>query len=614
LLPPDIPAPGTWIDGDGSRWRIDCVLGQGGTAVVCRVTNSRGERAAAKFLSGHRFQITAEMTARFAREIQALGALSSPNVLRLLDVAQYEHRPVAILDLAEESLYAHLQAAGRPPIGQALVWLQELAAGLAAIHKAGYLHRDVSPKNCLFVGPEPRLCLSDLGAARALDDATITAVGAHIGSLIYISPQQAVAPHRAVPSDDVFSLGQIAYEMLTGTRPQGNPLPLSDAQPGLPATLAALIDRLRASDVFLRPSDGTQAAELLTMPFERWLETAAGLFAHGSFADGLSVLQASLEPAQLQRMSIDTSDLIAAEAYSANRYPAGDLPDDADLVAMTLRNHALPDDHAIRLRALRWATARFPDDLDLQRAYAIENQWWEEVAGARSVRWPRRSPGSTKQQCIDETLRNFDHTIQALHATANVLCSPSNAYFYSETLWPSLKDLADPGVRHALISGEFFIAYQAYRERGPQAIDAVERILPSGWCGPLDDLDEDLIVETFHHDKGTRPRFRGCEHTGEKLESRFRLWLRTSCRCSPETFIVEDPNFLSLTGEFPTRKRLRPECPFTKLSLLSAGLRDAAAPVFAEHFDALQNLRYLTEAATLARHLATDVPTPESKA
>jgi serine/threonine protein kinase len=548
------------------------------------------------------------MVERFAREIKALEVLASPNVLQLVDLASYDGRPVAILELAEESLYARLKREGRPSVGQALCWIQELADGLQDIHKAGYVHRDLSPKNCLFVGESERLCLSDLGAVRAFEEDTITLPGDHLGSLIYVSPQQAADPHRAAPSDDVFSLGQIAYELLTGLRPQGNPPPLSEVHPGFPEAVVAVIDRLRASDVSRRVIDGTEAADILAMSYQLWLNLAAGLLARGNPTDGLSALQSLVGSSQVGRMSSSARNRLRVEAYSVGRVPTGDLPDSVDLLLVLLANDLIPDDQAIRLRVLRWAAWQFRDDLEIGRLHAAGHRSWEDIQGARSVGWPRPALGSTetRRERVHRALRNFDLTIQAFHATANMLSDPDARHFYSESRWPSLKDLADPKVRHALISGEFYIAYETARERGAGAVAELAALLPSGWLGPLDDLQEDLIVAAVGRSNGTLDRFPGSELSGVDLEARFGRWLRTSCRCDPRTFAI-DPNFLSATGAFPTRKPPRDNCPFTRLSNLGKGV---AAPAkidrFVEHFDLVQGLRYLTEVSPLAIQLASD--------
>jgi hypothetical protein len=213
--------PGTAVTGrSGREWRIGAELGRGGTAIVYEALSDDLVDAAAKVLSAHRFPVDAGMRRRFQREGALLSCIDSHHVVRVLDEAVFHGEPILFLERLDTSLYAALSEAspGPPSLSSAVTWLWQALLGVAAMHLADMVHRDLSPKN-LLLRADGALVVGDFGTVRHLDDEAISDTGAALGSLIYISRQQFGNSHTATARDDVYSLGQIAYELLSGWRP-----------------------------------------------------------------------------------------------------------------------------------------------------------------------------------------------------------------------------------------------------------------------------------------------------------------------------------------------------------------------------------------------------------
>jgi serine/threonine protein kinase len=243
----------------GVTYTVEAKIGQGGTAVVWRLVDREGARWAAKVLSGHRFEVDSAMRARFDREIGVLRSVAHQNVLAVRDEAEASGGRVLITELAACSLFDWLEARDRAvPLPIALGFIDQALAGVAALHHRGFVHRDLSPKN-LMIREDGSLLVADFGTVRHLGDETLTSNRDQIGSLIYISSDQFDDAHSACPQDDVFSLGQIAWELLAGVRPTGNPASIHEVRSDLPPGLGELIEAMRSNDRDIRPSSASSA-------------------------------------------------------------------------------------------------------------------------------------------------------------------------------------------------------------------------------------------------------------------------------------------------------------------------------------------------------------------
>jgi serine/threonine protein kinase len=187
---------------------------------------------------------------------------TSPRLVRSVETVHHRGTLASIMELLSgRTLYDSLReprSAGAPR--KRVEWLTGITEGLAYLHERDIVHRDLSPRNCLF-RHDGSLALGDFGVARRTDDYTLTTFHERMGSLIYISPQQRENPHSARFTDDVFALGQIAYHMLTGRSPHGGIEAI--AALGYPAELDSWVQSCRDPDPISRPESATESLNSL---------------------------------------------------------------------------------------------------------------------------------------------------------------------------------------------------------------------------------------------------------------------------------------------------------------------------------------------------------------
>jgi serine/threonine protein kinase len=208
-------------------YRVDAEIGSGGMGHVFRATDTRLDRAVAiKVLPEHRWS-DPQLRARFEREARALSSLSHPNLCSLYDIGELAQSggtiPYLVMELLEgETLRDRLEN-GRVGMRKALMWSAQIAHGLAAAHQKGVIHRDLKPEN-IFITEGELLKILDFGLATTqqtpADSATIvrTQPGMVMGTAHYMSPEQ-VRGSTLDARSDIFSLGIVLYEMLTGQVP-----------------------------------------------------------------------------------------------------------------------------------------------------------------------------------------------------------------------------------------------------------------------------------------------------------------------------------------------------------------------------------------------------------
>ena len=218
------------------RYRVESELGRGGMAVVYRVHDLRHDRPVA--LKVLRSELSATLGAeRFLREIRVSARLQHPNILPLLDSGEIPAEPGVsppvlwyTMPLVEgETLRDRLRRQGQQPIGDALRWTAELADALAYAHARGIIHRDIKPENVLLsgdAGAPPHALLADFGVARALESGgadRLTDTGLALGTPAYMSPEQSMGDAAVDGRSDLYSLGCVLYELLTGEPPYTGP-------------------------------------------------------------------------------------------------------------------------------------------------------------------------------------------------------------------------------------------------------------------------------------------------------------------------------------------------------------------------------------------------------
>jgi len=207
-----------------------------------------------------------EIRARFLRESRIAASLSHPNIVEVYDSGE-DGRPFIVMEHVRGSTLAgELQRRGAFPPSEAAAFAAQAAAGLAYAHAAGIVHRDVKPEN-LLLGSDGTLKITDFGIAHAVEGTRLTTTGALLGTAAYLAPEQATG-QGVSPATDVYALGAVLYELLTGRPPfngttltdliamklaQPPPAP-SEQQPTVPTALDTLTERCLATDPHDRPS------------------------------------------------------------------------------------------------------------------------------------------------------------------------------------------------------------------------------------------------------------------------------------------------------------------------------------------------------------------------
>jgi eukaryotic-like serine/threonine-protein kinase len=192
-----------------SGYRVDEELGRGGMAVVYAGHHEGLARPVAlKVLAAH-LAGNAEFRDRFLREARIASKLSHPSLVRVYDITELDGLPTIVMELVSGGTLEH----GRLTREEAV----QVADGLAYAHAHGVVHRDLKPAN-LLRGADGSVKIADFGIARAVEETMITQAGTVLGTLRYLSPEQA-AGHPAGPSADVYSLGVVLDELL-GSKPR----------------------------------------------------------------------------------------------------------------------------------------------------------------------------------------------------------------------------------------------------------------------------------------------------------------------------------------------------------------------------------------------------------
>jgi len=265
-----------------NRYRIVRPLGAGGMAEVYLAHDNVLQRdVALKVMSG-RYAGDEEFVERFKREAQSAAVLSHPNIVSIYDRGESEGGTyyIAMEYLCGGTLKDRILKRGAlPPRTAAAVALQ-IAEALQAAHEAGVVHRDIKPHNVL-VTEAGNVKVGDFGIARAASSSTMTRTGSILGTAHYISPEQAMG-EPVGPQSDVYSLGVVLYEMLTGTLPydaetsigiamkhvNGHLVPPKELNPEVPRGMNAVVMRLLEKN----PGDRYADAEELMEDLEKVLQ------------------------------------------------------------------------------------------------------------------------------------------------------------------------------------------------------------------------------------------------------------------------------------------------------------------------------------------------------
>jgi serine/threonine-protein kinase len=291
---------GTVLSG---RYRLESKLGSGGMSTVYLARDETLQRWVAVKVMHREMSDQPDQLERFRREARAVAQLSHPNVVAVIDAGEDGGYPYIVFEHVEgETLKQRIDRLGRLPVDEAAAYGIEVGRGLAAAHAQRLIHRDVKPQNVL-IDAEGRAKVTDFGIARSLESDGLTKTGRVLGTTDYVAPEQAMG--QAVDARcDIYSLGVLLYEMLTGEVPfQADTLvgvamkhvneQMPDVQkrrPEISSALAAVIERATAKEPKKRYPN--MPALLADLEGALEVEVARGGAAHGQATNVLDAMPA----------------------------------------------------------------------------------------------------------------------------------------------------------------------------------------------------------------------------------------------------------------------------------------------------------------------------------
>ena len=247
------------VEAIGSQYALEGEVGRGGMSVVYRARDLRLNRAVAIKVLPPDLAMDPHIRARFTREAQTAAQLSHPHIVPIYDVGERNGLAFFVMAmLTGGNLGTLLTYEPRLPIEEARRFLREVADALDYAHQRGVIHRDIKPDNILIDRESGRALVTDFGIAWAMEAASrLTVTGIAVGTPTYMSPEQATGERTLDGRSDIYSLGVVAYQMLTGRLPftasnamalllkhvTEHPRPILDLRPDVPAAMSNAIER-----------------------------------------------------------------------------------------------------------------------------------------------------------------------------------------------------------------------------------------------------------------------------------------------------------------------------------------------------------------------------------
>src|SRR5260370_1909645 len=281
------------IEGVGERYELKEPIGRGGMATIYRGRDTRMDRIIAIKVLREVYSTDPKFVTRFKRGAKEASALQHPNIVQVYDYGQTGGNYFIVMELVEGTdLRRYLRSRGVLDIERSVIIAHDVALGLGAAHRRGIVHRDVKPQNIL-VGRDGSIKLTDFGIASVYKDINaerLTTTGMTLGTVQYYAPEQAQG-EIVSPAADVYALGIVMYEMLTGRPPfdgdnpvavamqhiQDPPTPPRQLNPTIPPALEEIILRCLEKVPEMRFRDGSQLARALeTLDDAKFSESVAG--------------------------------------------------------------------------------------------------------------------------------------------------------------------------------------------------------------------------------------------------------------------------------------------------------------------------------------------------
>lgn len=269
------------------RYELEELIGGGGMADVYRAKDLLLNRPVAVKILHEQFKQDKEFIEKFQREAQAAARLSHPNIVNIYDVGVADGDHYIVMEYVPgRTLKDRIRQEGHLPVGESLRIAREISEALAHAHANNLVHCDIKPHNILMM-PDGHAKVADFGIARAVTESTMTYSGNVVGSVHYFSPEQAKGT-MITPKSDVYSLGVVLYEMLTGKLPftgetpvsiavkhlQDEPVSVRQLNPSIPPVVEALVARAMSKDPALRPTSAEFVQEI--QHAERMILTGGG--------------------------------------------------------------------------------------------------------------------------------------------------------------------------------------------------------------------------------------------------------------------------------------------------------------------------------------------------
>lgn len=283
-------APGTLL---GARYQILKILGQGGMGAVYQARDQELDRTIALKVIRPDLASNASILQRFKQELILSRNVTHKNVVRIFDLGEADGTKFITMEFIEgEDLRGVLRHHGKFSPRKAVAIVQQICRALEAAHSEGVIHRDLKPQN-IMRDPQGRIVVMDFGLARSLESDGMTQTGALVGTLEYMSPEQALGSPLDQRSD-LFAVGLIFYELLTGKAPykadtaiaslmkrtHERAVPASDVDTSVPVSLSAIVSKCLERD----PKDRYQSAADLLRELDAWLADPALQGSHVSTA------------------------------------------------------------------------------------------------------------------------------------------------------------------------------------------------------------------------------------------------------------------------------------------------------------------------------------------
>jgi len=292
---------GTTLSG---RYRLEAKIGSGGMSTVYLARDETLDRPVAIKVMHREMSEQPDQLQRFRQEARSVAKLSHQNVVGVIDAGEDGGHPYIVFEYIEgETLKQRIARLGALDVQEALAYTIELARGLAVAHSRQMVHRDVKPQNVL-IDADGRAKLTDFGISRQLEQHGLTATGRVLGTTDYVAPEQAMGKGLD-PRSDIYSLGVVLYEMLTGDVPfhadsqvgvamkhVNEELPdVQGIRPAISATVALVVERATTKD----PEQRYQSIEEMLDDLETALEVEAAR-AGTTTGEATSVLDAVPAP------------------------------------------------------------------------------------------------------------------------------------------------------------------------------------------------------------------------------------------------------------------------------------------------------------------------------